>query len=159
MDFIGYHFGKLYRQTSTSNPPLFENKKPQGEVIHWPLFKAFLVTLTYLTFRKLQNTMKIFVKAKAKLVFLIMLMTYFAVLLYQARTETLSPIPSQSQVWISLGEQLYWDSIQASYLTFNAISVLWDTLYIWIGLCWGKNSQQQSKKNFPYEEAALRGRT
>ena len=51
--------------------------------------------------------MKIFVKAKAKLVFLIMLMTYFAVLLYQARTETLSPIPSHSQVWISLGEQLY----------------------------------------------------
>ena len=50
--------------------------------------------------------MKTFVKAKAKLVLLIMLMTYFAVLLYHARKETLSPIP-QSQVWISLGEQLY----------------------------------------------------
>ena len=115
-DLIGYHFGNLYRQTSTSNPPLFvvktKNHRAQGEVIHWPLFKAFLVTLTYLTFRKLQNTMKIFVKAKAKLVFLIMLMTYFAVLLYQARTETLSPIPSQSQVWISLGEQLYWIEIR-----------------------------------------------
>ena len=51
--------------------------------------------------------MKIFLKAKAKLVLLIMLMTYFTVLLYQARTETLSPIPSQPQVWISLGEQLH----------------------------------------------------
>ena len=50
--------------------------------------------------------MKIFVKAKAKLVLLIMLMTYFTVLLYQARTEILSQKSSQSQVWISLGEQL-----------------------------------------------------
>ena len=50
--------------------------------------------------------LEIFVKVEAKLALLVILMTYFAVLLYQARTETLSPIPSQPQVWISLGEQL-----------------------------------------------------
>ena len=54
----------------------------------------------------MKSSLEIFAKVKAKLVLLIILMTYFAVLLYQARTETLSQIPSQSQVWISLGEQL-----------------------------------------------------
>ena len=55
----------------------------------------------------MMSPLEIFVKVGAKLALLVILMTYFAVLLYQARTEALSPIPSQSQVWISLGEQLY----------------------------------------------------
>ena len=55
----------------------------------------------------MKSPLEIFVKVEAKLALLVILMTYFTVLLYQARTEILSQKSSQSQVWISLGEQLY----------------------------------------------------